>query len=176
MDKDLEKTLALLAGQSAQDFESAQLSDADKMIINSAIETLYAGLSLQKWLADVSLATAWQNAMDALRDTVVAIPVENSATRYVRWAAFDYIRRMKIKMTTVGHTNEFIKCPAEKRNAWAADADSKINAGIEILRRKILEYESGYKVPVTPVLNVMAQEVVRSRNVPQQEKERERER
>ena len=48
MDMDFERTLAMLSGQSAQEFEACQLTDADKAIIDNAIGVLYSGLSLPK--------------------------------------------------------------------------------------------------------------------------------
>ena len=140
MDFDFEKTLAMLSGQSAQDFDAIQISEADKTIINNAIEVLFTGISLQQWLTGVQLGQAWTNAFDILRDIVFSIPIENHATKYVRFATFEHIRKNKIKMTSVAHTNEYIKCPPEKRDAWNADAESKIQDGLDIIRRKIMEF------------------------------------
>ena len=177
MDFDFEKTLAMLSGQSAQDFDAIQISETDKTIINNAIEVLFTGISLQQWLTGVQLGQAWTNAFDILRDIVFSIPIENSATKYVRFATFEHIRKNKIKMTSVAHTNEYIKCPPEKRDAWNADAESKIQDGLDIIRRKIMEFTpSGTpKKPATPSLTPQFKEIFNSREYENQ-RERERER
>ena len=173
MDTDFEKTLAMLSGQSAHEFDSLQVSDADKTIINNAIEVLFTGISLQQWLGGVQLGVAWTKSFDILRDIVFAIPIENLATKYVRFATFEHIRKMKIKMTATAHTNEYIKCPPEKRDAWNADAESKIQNGLEIIRRKIMEFSpGGARKAATPSMTPRFQEIFNSRDY---ERERERE-
>ena len=172
MDVEFEKTLAMLSGQSAQDFDDVQISDADKTIINNAIEVLYTGISLQQWLTGIQLGQAWMNACDILRDIIFAIPIQNPMTRYVQIATFEHIRKTKIKMTSVAHTNECINCPDDKRNAWNADADAKINNGMDIIRRKILEFAPGApRKAATPALTPQFQEIFRTH-----EREHERER
>lgn len=174
MDFDFEKTLAMLSGQSAQDFDAVQITDADKTIINNAIEVLFTGISLQQWLTGLQLGAAWTKSFDILRDIVFAIPVENLATKYVRFATFEHIRKMKIKMTSAAHTNEYIKCPPEKRDAWNADAETKIQNGTEIIRRKIMEFTPGgaARTSATPSIMPQFQEIFNSRDY---ERERERE-
>ncbi len=172
MDLEFEKTLAMLAGQSAQEFDAVQVSDADKTIINNAIEVLFTGISLKQWMTGVQLGVAWTKSFDILRDTVFAIPVENAATKYVRVATFEHIRKTKIKMTSAAHTNEYIKCPDDKRDAWNADADSKIQNAMEIIRRKIMEFTPGAAPKTTtPGLTPQFHEIFNSR-----EYDRERER
>lgn len=178
MDMEFEKTLAMLSGQSAQDFDAIQICDADKTIINNAIEVLFTGISLQQWLTGAQLGQAWVKACDILRDIVFSIPIENHATKYVRWATFEHIRKTKIKMTSVAHTNEYIKCPPDKRDAWMADAETKIQDGTDIIRRKIMEFTPGAAVrkPATPSLTPQFKEIFDSRKYEnQREHERERE-
>ena len=175
MDLDFEKTLAMLSGQSAQEFDAQQLSDADKTIIDNAIEVLFTGISLQQWLNGGTLGNAWIKSMDILRDSIFAIPVENMATKYVRFATFEHIRKTKIKMTSVAHTNEYIKCPDDKRDAWHADAQAKIQNGMEIIRRKIMEFAPGATPKkANPTVMPKFQEIFNSREY-DRERERERE-
>lgn len=178
MDTDFEKTLAMLAGQSAADFDANQLSDADKTIINNAIEVLYSGLSLQQWLSGGTLGQAWLGAMDKLRNAIFAIPVENAATKYVRYATFEHIRKTKIKMTSVAHTNEYIKCPPEKFDTWMEDANTKIQNSMEIIRRKIMEFASDVpRQPTTPSITPQFHEILNTKTIKRQnEYQREHER
>ena len=141
MDFEFEKTIAMLDGTSGQDFEANQITDKDREIVAHAIDMLFTGLALREWLANVTLGVAWTRAFDALRDIVFSIPIKNLMTDCVRCAAFDYIRRKKIQMTAIAHTNEYIKCPLEKRDAWLREAESKIADGSEILRRIITEFQ-----------------------------------
>ena len=175
MDMDFERTLAMLSGQSAQEFEACQLGDADKQIIDNAIEVLYSGLSLQKWLDGLTLGAAWLAAMDALRDAIFAIPINNPATNYVRYAAFEHIRKMKIKMTSVAHTNEYINCPPEKRQQWLDDANTKIQNGMDIIRRKIMDFVPGGNVhrAATPSMTPVFREILNTKTM---ERQHERER
>lgn len=164
MDTDFEKTLAMLSGQSAQEFDSLQVSDADKTIINNAIEVLFTGISLQQWLGGVQLGEAWNKSFDVIRDMVFSIPVQNLMTKYVQVATFEHIRKIKIKMTSTAHTNEYIKCPNDKRGAWNADAESKIQNGLEIIRRKIMEFSPGATPKnATPGLTPQFHEMFNSR-------------
>ncbi|MBR5154057.1 MAG: hypothetical protein IKW57_04675 [Alphaproteobacteria bacterium] len=174
---DFERTLAMLSGQSAQEFEACQLTDADKAIIDNAIGVLYSGLSLQKWLDGLTLGAAWLAAMDALRDAIFSIPVNNTVTNYVRYATFEHIRKMKIKMTSVAHTNEYIKCPPEKRAVWTEDANTKIQNGMEIIRRKIMDFVPGGNVhrAATPSMTPVFREILNTKTMERQH-ERERER
>ncbi len=141
MDFDFEKTIAMLDGKSAQDFEANQITDKDREIVAHAIDVLFTGLALREWLGNVTLGVAWNRAFDALRDVVFSIPIKNLMTDCVRCAAFDYIRRKKMQMTAIAHTNEYIKCPVEKHGLWMADAENKIADGAEILRRLITEFQ-----------------------------------
>ncbi len=175
MDFDFEKTMAMLSGQSAQDFDANQVSDADKTIINNAIELVYSGLALQQWLTNVTLGVAWNQAFDIMRDMIFSVPFENIMTRYVQWATFDHIRKMKIKITSAAHTNEYIKCPPEKRQTWAVDANTKIQNGMEIIKRKISDYNpNAPRVPVTPSMTPVFREILNTREHNRQH-ERERE-
>ena len=69
MDFDFEKTIAMLDGKSAQDFEANQITDKDREIVAHAIDVLFTGLALREWLGNVTLGVAWLRAMDMLRDT-----------------------------------------------------------------------------------------------------------
>ncbi|MBE6457950.1 MAG: hypothetical protein E7011_04060 [Alphaproteobacteria bacterium] len=176
MDIEFEKTLAMLSGQSAAEFDACQLTDADKQIIDNAIGVLYSGLSLLKWLDGGTLGAAWLAAMDALRDAIFSIPVNNMATNYVRYATFEHIRKMKIKMTSVAHTNEYINCPPEKRAAWTEDANTKIQNGMDIIRRKIMDWAPGTpQTPVSPSPAPQFREIFNSRTL-ERERQHERER
>ena len=116
-------------------------------------------------------------AMDALRDAIFAIPVSNTVTNYVRYATFEHIRKMKIKMTSVAHTNEHIKCPPEKRAAWTEDANTKIQNGMDIIRRKIMDFVPGGNVhrAATPSMTPVFREILNTKTMERQH-ERERER
>lgn len=141
MDFDFEKTVAMLDGTSAQDFAANQITDKDREIIAHGIDMLFTGLALREWLGRITLGESWMRAFDALRDIVFSIHVKNLMTDCVRTMAFDYIRKKKIQMTAIAHTNEYIKCPPDKYATWMGSAETKINDGIEILRRIIMDFQ-----------------------------------
>lgn len=143
MDKDFEKTLAMLNGESVEHFETSQLSDTDRTQITNALDLIFQGLSLRNWLGGGILRDAWQNALDQIRDMVFAIDNVNAATIFARAAVFDMRTIWLDKMRTAPRTNMPIQCPESKRDAWIADADAKIQNGTELLMHKINSFVSG---------------------------------
>ena len=143
MDKDFEKTMALLNGESVKHFDTNQLSDTDKTQITNALDLIFQGLSLRNWLMGGVLRDAWQNALDQLREMVFAIDNVNAATIFARTVAFDMRTIWREKMRTAPRTNIPIQCPDDKRDAWLTDAEIKIQNGTELLMQKINNFTSG---------------------------------
>ena len=147
MDKDFEKTLALLDGQTVDAYIRSQLSDTDKQQIDSAIEILFSGFSLQKWLSGVTLGEAWKMALDLVRDYVFSFTMSNPATTYARTATFQHRKQWMVKIVSALHANEIINCPPEKFSAWQEDASIKIQNGADMLRNVI----TNFSAPSAPV-------------------------
>ena len=96
MDMDFEKTLAMLGGQSPNEFTKSRLQDADRQQIDDAIEILFSGLALQKWLRGGILRDAWESALDVVRATIFEIQINNPATSYAREAVFFHRRKWHV--------------------------------------------------------------------------------
>ena len=175
MSMDFEKTLAMLSGQSVDAFMQSQLTEQDKAQIDNAIETLFSGLSLKNWLDGGTLGNAWTNALDTVRDVVFAFPYNNPATKYAQSAVFIHRQKWHIQIVASRDVQETIKCPADQRNSWYQNANTKVQNSIEILRKKIMEFESGTPRTGNNVQNT--QQVFTHDNVRQiGEREHERER
>lgn len=175
MNSEFDKTMAMLSGQSIDCFMQNQLTSQDKSQIDNAIEMLFTGLSLNKWLAGGTLGDAWTNALDTLRDAIFAIPYNNPATKYAQAETFRHRQRWHIKIVESRDANEMIKCPDDQRATWQQDANEKIQNSMEILRKKIMEFESGTPRATNTMQNT--QRVFAHENVHQiGEREHERER
>ena len=134
MDLDFAKTLALLNGDTTETFMQNQLSQSDCAQIENAIDTIFSGLSLQKWLGGDTLTGAWAKAMDEIRDIVFAIQIQNSAVNYARNYVFVHRRKWHVKIVSCQQPNQLIGCPADKRPEWEKDAQMKIQMCITMWR------------------------------------------
>lgn len=142
MDAGLDKALALISGKSISEYESSQMTDTDRMQINNAIDILFSGLSLKCWLSGSTLADAWTVALDELRNMVFAISVDNVANQYARAITFKHRAKWQNKINLALYGNKKIECSASQRPVWMADAESKIQNGYDILRKKIIGFSS----------------------------------
>jgi hypothetical protein len=142
MNMDFEKTMAMINGQSVDTFMQNQLTFQDKAQIDNAIDFLFSGLSLKNWIQGGILSSAWTKALDTLRDMIFAIPQNNPATKYMQAETFRHRQRWHIKIIESRNANEVIRCNAEQREAWMNDANTKIQNSIEILRQKVMAFES----------------------------------
>jgi hypothetical protein len=176
MSIDFEKTMAILNGQSVESFMKSQLTEQDKTQIDNAIDVLFSGLSLRNWLGGVKLRDAWTSALDTLRDAIFAVSYNNPATLYARQSVFYHRNRWQSQIIASHEANNIIQCPDNERDTWQQSAETKIQNGLEILRQKFLEFESG-----TPRATVTQKtEILRTpentRTIGERENERERER
>jgi len=60
MNFELEKILAKVSGENAENFAERVISDSDKAQINFAFNQMFSGLSLLEWMQNVPLADAWK--------------------------------------------------------------------------------------------------------------------
>lgn len=165
MDSSLDKTLALINGQSPSDYEMTQLTDADRAQIENAIDVLFSGLSLRNWLSGGTLGDAWTAALDKLRDIVFSISVDNVASKYARAITFKHRAKWLNKINLTLHVNEKIQCSDLQRPAWQADAETKIKNGLEILQRKIAEYSTtAPRKPATPDMTPVFKQVFKEKS------------
>ncbi len=142
MDIDFAKTLALLNGETTETFLQNQLSQSDCAQIDNAIDTLFSGLSLQRWLQGETLAKSWSSALDEVRDIVFAFANQNSATNYARNYVFIHRRKWHVKIVSCHMPNQLINCPPKKFNDWENDAKLKIQMGTEMLKKKFSEFST----------------------------------
>lgn len=164
MDMDFAKALALLNGETTEIFLQNQLSQSDCAQIDNAIDTMFSGFSLQRWLNGETLTKAWSGALDDVRDIVFAVLHQNSATNYARNYVFAHRRKWHVKIVSCHRPDLLINCPPEKQVEWENDARMKIQMGMDLLNKKIADFvtQTPRTVPVfqnMPQLNVqMSQE------------------
>ncbi len=142
MDMDFAKTLALINGDTMETFMNNQLSQSDCAQIDNAIDTLFSGLSLLRWLQGATLAKSWSGALDEVRDIVFAITSQNSATIYARNYVFVHRRRWHVKIVSCQRPDQLISCPPEKFTDWENDAKMKIQMGVDLLHKKVAEFST----------------------------------
>lgn len=176
MDKDFEKTLALLGGKTAETFSQEQLSDTDKAQIDAAIDMMFSGLSLHNWLAGGTLGQAWSGALDSVREFVFSFTESNPVTNYARVATYAHRRKWHVQIVSSLHASDKINCPPEKFAAWQEEANAKIQDGVELLRSKIANFQSC----ATPcnsahTFTPMMRETILSRTIGERENVHERE-
>ncbi len=179
MDMDFEKAMAMLDGKTPDEFTKSQLNDTDRQQIDNAIELIFAGLSLQRWLGGGILRDAWNYALDTVRDMVFAIDVNNAATNYAREAVFFHRRKWHVKAMYAPHANETISCPSDKRSDWETSAQNKIQNGTDILHHKIMEFETtdiAQRNTRNAIQNIIAREMQKNIGVREREREHVRQR
>jgi len=142
MDIELEKKLAIIGGQSPEEFDRNQLAESDRVLISNALDILFSGLSLSNWLDGGTLYDAWQKSLKQIHGLVYEIKAINSAVMYLRAAALDQRNRQSNMMISSRNSNNLIQCPSQSRDGWRAHADSQINEGIAIIRQKIEEFDT----------------------------------
>lgn len=174
MDMDFEKALSLLNGETNETFLQRQLSDADCTQIENAIDTIFSGLSLEKWLDGDTLTQAWAKSLDKIRDLVFSIPDTNSATHYARNYVFVHRRKWHVKIVSCHRPNELINCPPEKRNSWTDDAKMKIQVGTELLYEKLKNF-SCTTPRFTNQFNQQSKEIIKQHIKTELSREREHE-
>ena len=143
MESDFDKISAMLNGEQLDSYYKSQLSATDKTQIDNAIEILFSGLSLDKWLNGGKLMDAWKESLDVVRDTIFGVITKNPAVLYAHQAAFDHRKKWHVKIIYSPHGNETINCTPDKRNEWQENANQKIQTGLNMLRKKFSEFESG---------------------------------
>lgn len=154
MDMDFAKTMALLNGETTESFLQNQLSQSDCAQIDNAIDTLFSGLSLLRWLHGATLTKSWAEALDELRDIVFTYSNQNSATNYARNYVFVHRRKWHVKIVSCHRPDQLINCPPEKFNDWKNDAKLKIQMGIELLKKKFSEFSTPMTKKIPTFQNV----------------------
>lgn len=172
---DFEKTIAILNGQSIDDFMDSQLTAQDKAQIDNAIETLFSGLSLKNWLDGNTLGKAWTDALDAVRNIIFAVSYKNPATVYAQSATFKHRAKWQSQIIASRNSQELIRCPDEQRDSWYKNANTKVQNSIEILRQKIMMFESGTPRTSQTSANNITPIIENTRIIEEHERERVRE-
>ena len=172
MNMDFEQTIAMLNGQSIDNFMVSQLTTQDKAQIDNAIDTLFSGLSLKNWLDGGTLGNAWTVALDAVRDIIFATQHKNPATLYAQSATFRHRAKWQSQIIASRNAQEFIRCPDDQRNSWYENANTKIQNSIEILRQKFIAFESS--TPRKPTTNAHQHNNQNMNMIGEHEHERER--
>lgn len=140
MDFDLEKKLAMIGGQSSEQYDLRQLTAGDRQQILNALDVLFSGLSLSNWLSGGTLWDAWGKSLDSIRNMVYGIDKVNPAVLYLRIAMAEHRENQSAMMLGSRSSGEYVQCPPDKRTEWQRHADLQIKEGMEVIKQKIEEF------------------------------------
>lgn len=133
MDFDIEKLLIKASGENVESYTNTIISDADKAQIEFAFDEIFSGLSLLYWMKKITLADAWKNTLDDMRDYIFSIKETGFAVDYLRKAIFAYKTKKLKALESSVHANEYCPCDESKNNILEKSAKEKIQNGIDII-------------------------------------------
>ncbi|MDL2295214.1 hypothetical protein LJC18_00120 [Lachnospiraceae bacterium OttesenSCG-928-E19] len=166
MDKNFEKMMALIDGKNRNDFDLNQVSNNDKKQLEHALENLFSGLTLLNWLDGGQLIGAWRKSLEQMRAMIFEITDVNPVVVFLRHAVFNPSAKWVNIMNTSNSSNEIINCSPTEYNQWQDKANEQINASIEIIRQKILNFVAGQPM-------VKSEEIKTNQMIRERENERE---
>ena len=134
MNFELEKILAKVSGENAENFAKRVISDSDKAQINFAFNQMFSGLSLLEWMQNVPLADAWKKTLDKMRDFIFSIDEKNYIIDYLRVAIFDFKKQIMKMLTASVHAGEFMQYDSGQRPELEKTANERIQNGIDIIK------------------------------------------
>ena len=70
MDAKLEKMVAMAGGQNRDDLDINKISLEIRGQIDGALESVFMGKSILKWVRGGTLGAAWESSLDELRDEI----------------------------------------------------------------------------------------------------------
>ncbi|MCQ2574778.1 MAG: hypothetical protein MJ156_01575 [Alphaproteobacteria bacterium] len=147
MDLDLEKAMAMLDGQNVEKFSAKLVTQQDKDAINEALELIFSGMSLQEWLENVVLMDAWHTALDKMQISILSLYDQpGTITEYLRYAVFEYKKRILKRLDCSIHSGEYINCPSDKKSEWGKQATNKISSGLNILKNIVEGFKPDFKI------------------------------
>ena len=145
---DIEKALAMAAGQDMRVFCKAQIDDADKLLLPGAVENIFQGSSVILWVRGGTLGDAWNTTLDNMRDEFFATSRRDILTVFLQRAVFEHRNQWQEK----------IRCNDNRAQTFDMLALSKIDTenmlkhaefqrqqGYDIIKKIIQKYDSGFK-------------------------------
>ena len=159
MNHDFNKTLAMLGGVSEKEFDLGQVYSTDKQEIDNAIDTIVQGVSLKHWAAGMNLGDAWRASGHDIKAMAGQFTDRTPVVLYVHETAFKKARNLENLALGSPDSQNLIRCSAQQRIEWTTDAEQRIEYGMNIIRKKIIEYKPGAPRTAQPVKNMTGAEI-----------------
>lgn len=161
---DIEKALAMAAGQDVGQFYNTQINEDDKQLLRDAIENIFQGRSVIKWTNGGNLQSAWNYALDAIRDEFFATSRRDIITIFLQHTVFEH--RNKWNNIMMSNDNRFqVMTDVVKQSdiaVLAKHAEFQIQQGYETIKKIIQKYDNGFR-PVPNQNQPMAHTLAKDR-------------
>lgn len=144
MNSDLSKIMAMVNGQSRNDFDSESVSTENRTKIDDAIESVFIGKSMQIWANGGKLIDAWNVALDDLRDEMFSIPNTGPVVAYLRQSVFKHRTNWNVKMTKSDERNSVACFKNDNEKVELIEhANALITTGMNIIKYIIANATDG---------------------------------
>ena len=135
MDTNLKKLIAMAAGQNRDCFDENSISSEVRSKVDGALDSIFRGKSILIWTRGGKLCTAWEKAMDELRDEIFAIKNTAPIIEYLRIAVFALREKWNIKITQSNERNSMVDGASnEELNDLKKYANSLIESGMLVIK------------------------------------------
>ena len=132
--KNLNKLIAMAAGQSRNQFDENSISSDVRDKIDNALESVFMGKSILIWVHGGKLSAAWECAMKNLLDQIFAIKNTAPIVEYLRIAVFALRNRWEIKMLQSNERNSSVTGASDEEISNLQNyANSLIESGMGII-------------------------------------------
>ncbi len=135
MDTNLNKLIAMAAGQNRDCFDENSISSEVRGKIDDALDSIFRGKSILIWTRGGKLCDAWKSAMDELRDEIFAIKNTTPIIEYLRIAVFALREKWNIKITQSNERNSVVDGASNAElNDLKNYANSLIESGMRVIK------------------------------------------
>lgn len=149
MDIKLEKLISMASGQNRDDLDINKIPLDVRGQIDDALESVFMGKSIMKWVQGGTLGAAWKASLDELRDEMFAIPKTSIMVEYLRIAVFAHRARWEIKMLQSNERKSVAELSETEINNMTEYANTLRKSGMQTIQ-KILQNNSGTGVARRP--------------------------
>jgi len=172
----MEKALAMAAGQDINVFYDNRVSEDDKKLLRDALENIFQGSSVILWISGGILKDAWNTALDNMRDEFFATSRRDVLTIFLQRAVFEHRNKWIEKIRNNDNRNQTFALLGVSKT----DKDNMINQaefqrqqGYTVIKQIFEKYDNGFKPTVKPE-KIAVKTVIRERENVREERVRER--
>ena len=144
---DLEKALAMAAGQDMEKFYNAQIADGDKQLLRDALENIFQGKSIIEWANGGNLQHAWNTSLDDMRDEFFATSRRDILTVTLQRLVFEHRNKWHEKIR-INDNRLQIMCDTIDKNTipeLLEHAEFQKQQGYDVIKKIFEKYDNGFK-------------------------------